>query len=298
MPTDTGSIVRVRTTRAIVEGVEPRNTNRGAGLLIRRLGARQRADLLTSIDDSSGSAWIDLSDAPARMVVHDVPSRLTVSMRFADLRSVFTTLLNARLDSASVEAEVLGDGPVLLGHATRRVVYRQRFRLQARRGNVMQVTRVAAETEALVAPGVPASWGSGSALSLTAGNASALIEQIFGAGSLTVRGDTDAPTGLALRAVTRTTTQTEGNGAILSPASSSVTIDSAEVVSIERRLLPASLFAEPEGFRREDFGDELQRLVASLDALSASLQQAAKAGKRLQGGKVLKGAKPAKGNTR
>lgn len=290
---DSGSVVRVRTVRAVEQGLESRNTARGAGLLIRRQGGRQRADLLTRIEDSSGTAWIDLSEAPQRMVLHDQSSRTSIAMRFADLRSVFTTLLHARIDSASTEAEVLGDGPTILGHATRRVRYRQRLRMEARRGSVSQTTRVVSETEALVAPDVPESWGGGSALSLTAGNASALIEQIFGAGSGTVvvQDGATVPTGLALRSVTRTRTEVSGNGAILGPVSSSVTVDSVEVLSIERRMLPAALFAQPEGFQTKDFGEELQGLVTSLDALSTSLERL---GKNAKGGGSQKPWKPTK----
>lgn len=269
-----GSVVRVVTTRSGAVGARQRRSG-GAGMLIRRRGELQRVDMLDAIDDTAGREWISLQNAPLEMRVNDVGRRSSLVMRFEDLRTTFTSLLQVRFDSVQAEAEVLGAGPKLLGYDTRRVRIRRGFRMQTARGGKSQVVRVTSETDALVAPAVPEAYGSNSALSLTSGSTSAMVEQIFGpgAGELVMRGREAMPQGLTLRAVSRTRTESSGTAVFpLGPeGATQEAVDSVEVVSIEQRPLPDALFAVPDGYTVVDFSSELRKVIAMVDSLGTAL---------------------------
>ena len=275
-PRDTllGSAVRVRTTRISGDGVVRSGGAAGAGLLIRRRGDRQRVDVLQAIDDSVGEDWMTGIDSVDALQLHMRKGRRTLLMRFGDLRQVFSSLLQVRFDSASTVAEVLGPGPELLGYATRRVRIVRGFRMQTSRAGKTQVLSLHSETEALVAPDVPESYGSNSALSLTSSSTWPLIEQIFGPGSarVIVRGGGALPTGLALRTVSRT--RSESHGASVFPLGDGrpgVMVDSIEVISIARAPVPDDAFVAPAGYTATDFSDEFRKLLAMIDELGAAV---------------------------
>jgi hypothetical protein len=272
----TGSVVRVRTVRMDERGAAvPRGTSAGEGLLIRRRGVRQRVDVLQTMDDSIGRDWITGIDSVNALSIHEATSRRILQMKFDDLRQVFSSLLQVRFDSATAEAELLGDGPVLLGHRTRRVRIVRGFRMQTARAGKAQVLRTHTETDALIAPDVPDSYGSNSVLSLTSGSASAMVEQIFGPGSsrIAVRGGGTLPTGLALRTVSRTRMQSSGDPVfpVGAGGGTSVTVDSVEVLSIGSTPIPDSIFASPADYAVVDFGTELRKLVTLIDELGAAV---------------------------
>ena len=147
--------------------------------------------------------------------------------------------------------------------------------------------RVSSMTDALVAPAVPESFGSNTAVSLTAGSSSAMVEQIFGPGTgqIVMRGGGTMPTGLALRSVSRT--RAESSGVAVFPLGPEgvqpEVVDSLEVVSIAQQSLPDALFAAPAGYTVVDFSTELRKLIAMVDSLGAAL-----------GGKGSKPTKPSK----
>jgi hypothetical protein len=275
-PADTtlGTVLRVRTVRSAVSGTQPRS-NVGEGLLVRSRGARQRVDVLRGIDDTVGTEWISTGATPREMRIHSVAQRTTVVMKFTDVQEAFTSILQTRFDSATAEAEVLGAGPRLLGHATQRVVFRRGFRMQSSKAGKTQTLRVTSEIDALIAPDVPESVAANSALSLTSGSTADLVEQIFGAGSnqVVVRNGAALPTGLALRSVSRSRVVSSGAGLLPFGATgdSAVTIDSVEVLSIAQQPVADAVFAEPVGYEVVDFGDQMRTLMTMMDSLSTSL---------------------------
>jgi hypothetical protein len=276
-----GTVVRVRTMR-IGDGVRPRS-RAGEGLLIRTRGERQRVDVLTSIDDTSGGDWITTGATPREMRVHTAAQRKTLVMKFSDMQLMFGSLMRTRIDSATAEAELLGPGPRVLGEPTERVTIRRRFRMLTSRNGKTQTVRVMSEIRALIAPGVPESVGANSALSLTSGSTADLVEQIFGDGAsqVRVRDGRPLPRGLALRSVSRS--QIVASGAVLMPfgvaGDTAVSVDSVEVLSIVRQPLEDALFAEPTGYEVVDFGEQLRAVVTMMDSLSASLESLSKGSK-------------------
>jgi hypothetical protein len=277
-----GTVLRIRTVRGGMSGTQPRRSA-GEGLLIRSRGVLQRVDVLRAIDDSVGSEWIRIGPPPREMRIHSVAQRSTLVMKYEDLQTVFTSVMQTRFDSASAEAEVLGPGPTLLGHSTQRVLFRRALRIQSTRGGKTQVTRVRSEIDALIAPDLPESLGANSALSLTSGSASDLIDQIFGAGAsqVIVKGGAILPSGLALRTVSRSVTTS--TGAQVMPFStgrdSSATTDSVEVMSIARAPLSDALFAEPVGYEVVDFGQQMSKLITMMDSMGTSLDALGKGSK-------------------
>jgi hypothetical protein len=257
-----------------------------AGLLIRRMGSMQRVDVLTATGDTVGQEWVTLGREPDEMRVHSASKRSTLIMRFADMRTVFDSVLHVQLDSATAETEVLGVGERILGRETQRVRLRHGFRMQTTRAGKTQVIHVTSETNALIAPSVPEMWGANSVVSLTSGSTASLVEQVFGRGSTQAlhRSAAPMPTGLAMRSVTRTRMTSEGPSVFpLTPSpDGEIALDSVDVISIARERLPAALFAEPIGYEVHEFGALMRQLMATFDSLSSSMQG------------LAKGAKPAK----
>ena len=127
-----GSVVRVVAVRTGQVGARPRSSS-GAGLLIRRRGQLQRVDVLDAADDTLGSDWIGVQNTPMEIRINNVGQRSSLVMRFDDLRTTFTSLLQIRFDSVRADAEDLGAGPKVLGYETRRVQIHRSFRMQTRR---------------------------------------------------------------------------------------------------------------------------------------------------------------------
>ena len=270
----TGAVIRIRTVRT--GSGAGRTRAAGAGLLVRRQGRHQRVDVLKDIADSVGDDWANLDDAPDEMRLHNRPTRATAVMRFRDLRLMFDSLMRVRFDSVTAEGEDLGPGPQLLGRSTRRVRVRRTVRMTSSRAGSSQVIAISSETNALVAPSVPEQWGANSVLSLTSSSLSGVMQEIFGTatGPVTVRGGGTLPAGLALRTVTRSETRVAGSapGLFDRESGTTLTVDSAEVVSIERVALPEALFAAPVGYRVFNVSDEIRKLVSALDGLGSSLE--------------------------
>ena len=267
----TGAVIRIRTVRT--GSGAGRSRTAGEGLLVRRQGRRQRVDVLRNIADSIGDDWASLDDAPGELRLHNRPSRATAVMRYRDLRLVFDSLMRVRFDSVTAEGEDLGPGPRLLGRSTRRVRVRRTMRMTSSRAGNTQVIALSLETNALVAPSVPEEWGASAVLSLTSSNLSGVMQEVFGtaAAPVTVRGGGTLPTGLALRTITRSEARATGSavGLFERENGTTVTLDTTEVVSIERMALPDALFEAPAGYRAFNVSDEIRKLVVTLDSLGA-----------------------------
>ncbi|MCC7054148.1 MAG: hypothetical protein IT355_12860 [Gemmatimonadaceae bacterium] len=287
----TGSVLRVSTVRTMPAGSRARAM--GVGLLVRRQGTRQRVDVLRAVDDSVGDDWASLDNAPDEIRLHNRASRSTAVLRFSDLRLMFDSLMRVRFDSMTAVGEDLGPGPRLLGHATRHVQVRRSVRMTSARDGRVQTVHIVTETDEWVAPSLPGEWGANSVLTLTSASLAGVMEQIFGTAvaPVTVRGGGTLPAGLALRTVTRSRTRTTGSSVLLpgtADAGEVVTVDSAEVTSIERRVLPDSVFDAPAGYKVINITAEIRKLVESLETLGASLQG-------LAGRKAPKPFKPSSG---
>lgn len=280
-----GVVVRIATQRISGRDAAPRSHL--AGLLVRQQGARQRVDVLQAAGDTIGDDWANMDHAPQEMLLHNRRSRASAMLRLADLRLVFDSLLRLRVDSVSVDGEELGAGPVLLGQPTRRVRIRRAFRMTSTRNGRTQVVRVTSQSDALVAPALPESWGASTVLSLTSSSVLGVMQEVFSStlSPPRVRGGGRLPAGLALRVVTRS--EARASGPTLLPLGvddeAALMVDSAEVVSIERRTFPDSLFDAPPSYKQLDLSQELRKMVVAMDELGRTIDGAS--GKRGDGSK-------------
>lgn len=266
---DSGVVVRVMVSRS---GAPLARRLPNVGMQVTRLGARQRVDLLRAAGDSLGTEWVMLHDTVPTITIHDRAKRATMVMRLGDIRSLFTDMLHARVDSTSESVQLLGAGTPVLGYATQRVRVMRQFRLQTSLGDKTQRVMVRTLTEALIAPELPASYGAPAVLSLTAASGAAFVQSVLtpvGLRAADRRGPA-LPPGMMMRGVTRTTVeQSGGDVAPFLGAAAPETRDSLEVVSIERRPVPPALFDAPDGYEVTDLGAQLRQLVAMVKDIPA-----------------------------
>jgi hypothetical protein len=153
----------------------------------------------------------------------------------------------------------------VLGYETQRVTYTYRMLLRTSIGDRRQTVDTRSVTEALVAPALAEELGAGSVMSLASNGAAALAELILNSreGSLTPRSATPIPRGLAMRTITHSETQTTGGGFIAATDASerSVSTDTAEVISIERRRIDPRRFVVPSNYREDNLGEMLKDIA-------------------------------------
>jgi hypothetical protein len=292
-PDTLGTVVRLHRTRTELTPGSKGESSKRTGMLIRQQGELQRVDMLESVSDSSGAQWGTMTQRPFGMMLHDRARRASVSMEFDDLKRLFVDVLHVQVDSLVAEADVVGAGPAVLGYETIRVRLRRQFIMRARWNNNLQRIQVTTTSDELIAPALPGAAGANTVLSMTAGSSAALVESIFGVGSadVRVRGAARLPDGLVLRSASRSRTVSTGPAFTpLFAAGSSESGDSVEVVAVERRALPATLFEAPVGYTRTTLATQLQGLLTLLDesGTAGPIAPLPPAGKQRKQGKPIK----------
>ncbi len=284
-----GTVIRIRVSGApSASGTRSRGLT-PAGLLVQRHGAAVRFDVLQKITDSSSAKWVRMDSGTHVLRLYDDSTRATIVVPVAELRSLMTTVFNARFDSVSVDAYVGGAGPRVLGYETQRVTYTHRMVMRTSVGGRSQTLKFLSASDVLVAPALAEELGASQVLSLATNGTAALAELLLSsdAGSRAPRSDTPIPRGLALRTITFTETETTGSGFLAFRGENGRTssTDTAEVISFERRRIDPKRLVAPANYREEDFGAMLKDVAN----YSRSVQRPGS-----QGGKVSSGSKPAK----